>query len=54
MTIGDNMNDKKMIEESGMGVAMKHSTPLLTEVADFITDDNNSNGVGKAIDRFFN
>ena len=54
MTIGDNMNDKKMIEGAGLGVAMKHSTPLLTEVADYITDDNNNNGVGKAIDIFLN
>ena len=42
MTIGDNMNDKKMIEEAGLGVVMKGSTPVVTAVADFVTDDNNN------------
>lgn len=52
MTIGDNMNDKKMIKEAGLGVIMKGSTPVVTEIADFITDDNNSEGVAKAIEKF--
>lgn len=49
MAIGDNMNDKMMIENAGMGVAMGHSTPYVKEIANFITDDNNSSGVAKAI-----
>ena len=52
MTIGDNMNDKKMIEEAGLGVVMKGSTPVVASVADFVTDDNNNEGVAKAIDKF--
>lgn len=52
MTIGDNMNDKKMIEEAGLGVAMKGSTPVVTNIADYITDDNNNEGVAKAIGKF--
>ena len=52
MTIGDNMNDKKMIEEAGLGVVMKGSTPVVTAVADFVTDDNNNEGVAKAIGKF--
>ena len=52
MTIGDNMNDKKMIEEAGLGVVMKDSTPVVTAVADFVTDDNNNEGVAKAIGKF--
>ena len=51
MTIGDNMNDKK-IEEAGLGVVMKGSTPVVTAVADFVTDDNNNEGVAKAIGKF--
>ena len=46
------MNDKKMIEEAGLGVVMKGSTPVVTEVADFVTDDNNNEGVAKAIGKF--
>lgn len=53
MAIGDNMNDKMMIEKAGMGIAMAHSTPIVKKVAKFVTEDNNSNGVAKAIDRFF-
>ena len=50
ITIGDNTNDKMMIEEGGLGVVMKGSTPVVTEIADFITDDNNNEGVAKAIE----
>ena len=30
ITIGDNINDKKMIEQAGLGIAMKGSTPVVT------------------------
>ena len=52
MTIGDNTNDKKMIKEAGLGVVMEGSTPVVTELADYITADNNSEGVAKAIEKF--
>ena len=52
ITIGDNTNDKMMLEEAGLGVVMKGSTPVVTEIADFITDDNNNEGVAKAIEKF--
>ena len=52
ITSGDNTNDKMMLEEAGLGVVMKGSTPVVTEIADFITDDNNNEGVAKAIENF--
>lgn len=52
ITIGDNMNDRKMIEEAGLGIVMKGSTPVVTKIADYITDDNNNEGVAKAIEKF--
>ncbi|MCI9063873.1 MAG: HAD family phosphatase [Clostridia bacterium] len=52
MAIGDNINDKKMIQNAGMGVVMKGSTPKVEEVADYITDDNNHEGVANAIEKF--
>ena len=52
IAIGDNINDKKMIEESGLGIAMKGSTQYVTEVAKYITDTNNDEGVAKAIEKF--
>ena len=52
ITIGDNINDKKMIINAGIGIAMGQSTQKLTEVADYVTDDNNSDGVANAIMKF--
>jgi len=53
IAIGDNVNDKKMIENAGVGIAMKNSTPQLTDIADYVTDfDNNHNGVANAIEKF--
>ncbi len=52
MAIGDNMNDKKMIQEAGMGVAMEGSTPFVIEVADYITASNQEEGVAKVLEKF--
>ena len=50
ITIGDNINDKMMIQNAGLGIAMKGSTPVVLEIADYITDGNNEDGVAKAIE----
>ena len=53
MAIGDNVNDRKMIEQAGLGIAMKNSTPKITEVANYVTDfDNNNDGAARAIEKF--
>ncbi len=50
IAIGDNINDKKMIENAGLGIAMKDSTPIVTEIADIVTEEtNNSDGVAKTL-----
>lgn len=49
MTIGDNRNDEKMVENAGMGVVMKNSALAVQNIGDFVTEDNNRNGVEKAI-----
>ena len=51
MAIGDNINDKKMIENAGMGVVMGGSTQEVINVADFVTDSNDNEGVAKALKR---
>lgn len=52
IAIGDNINDKKMIENAGLGIAMKDSTPIVTEIADIVTEEtNNSDGVAKALNK---
>lgn len=52
MCIGDNMNDYEMIKNAGMGIAMKNSALEKQNIADYITDDNNTDGVGNAIFRY--
>lgn len=50
MAIGDNVNDKIMIENAGMGVTMGNSAPYIREIADMVVADNNSDGVAEAIE----
>ena len=52
IAIGDNVNDKEMIEESGLGVVMGNSNPKMKEIADKIVADNNSEGVLEAINKY--
>lgn len=52
IAIGDNMNDKKMIEEAGLGIVMKGSNPIVSEVANYVTEGNNEDGVAKALEKF--
>lgn len=52
MAIGDNMNDKQMIENAGLGISMGNSMPSIKEISDFVTDTNDNEGVAKAIEKF--
>lgn len=53
IAIGDNVNDRKMIKHAGLGIAMKNSTPKITEIADYVTDfDNNNDGAARALEKF--
>ncbi len=54
IAIGDNINDKAMIEEAGLGIVMKNSSPIVTEIADIITEETNDfDGVAKALKIIF-
>ena len=53
MAIGDNINDKKMIENAGLGVAMEGSTPIVSEIADYVTESNNEEGVAKVLRKYY-
>lgn len=50
--IGDNINDLKMIQKAGIGITMKSSALEKQNIADYVTDDNNSDGVGNAIYKY--
>lgn len=52
IAIGDNMNDKKMIENAGLGIAMKGSMPEVLEAANYVTSSNNEEGVASALQKF--
>ena len=54
MTIGDNANDKMMIEKAGLGIAMKQSAPSIMDVADEVTEGNNEEGVAKILQKYYN
>ena len=51
VAIGDNINDKKMIEEAGLGVAMGQSNPTIKEIANYITDSNEQDGVATILEK---
>lgn len=52
MAVGDSLNDIKMIQEAGVGVAMGNAQQAIKNVADYVTDRNDEDGVAKAIERF--
>lgn len=52
IAIGDNVNDKEMIEEAGLGVAMGNSTQAIKEIADVETTTNNEDGVCKILEKY--
>jgi len=53
IAIGDNYNDKGMIEFAGMGIAMGNAPEEIKLVADYVTDTNNNDGVAKALHHHF-
>ena len=53
MTIGDNVNDKLMIENAGCGVVMGNSAPYIKEIAKMVVADNNQDGVAEAVEKEF-
>ncbi|WP_102028810.1 Cof-type HAD-IIB family hydrolase [Salirhabdus sp. Marseille-P4669] len=50
MALGDNLNDKSMLEAVGRGVAMGNAAPEIKEVCKYSTLTNNEHGVGYAIE----
>lgn len=52
MAIGDNLNDYKLIQAAGFGIAMENGEQQLKAIADAVTDTNEAEGVAKAIERY--
>lgn len=53
IAIGDNVNDKKMIENAGLGIAMKGSTSVVTDVAKDIAQSNDEDGVALMLQKYY-
>ena len=52
MAIGDNINDKEMIQNAGLGIIMENSTPYMKEIANIMVADNNNDGVSQALEKY--
>lgn len=52
IAIGDNVNDIQMIKNVGLGIAMDNSADYIKQYADYITTDNNLDGVAEAINKY--
>ncbi len=50
ITIGDNTNDAKMLENAGLGIAMGESAPEIKEKAKIVTRTNDEDGVAEALE----
>ena len=48
-SIGDNSNDAYMLRAAGLGIAMGNAPDEVKEIADVVTDTNDSLGVAKAV-----
>lgn len=51
-TIGDNINDKEMLENAGLGVVMENSAEYVKEFGNVVVKNNDSDGVAQAIEKY--
>ena len=53
VAIGDADNDREILQTAGLGVAMGNASDAIKNLADFVTLDNDNDGVTVAIEKFF-
>ena len=53
VAVGDAPNDFEILQTAGIGVAMGNASDEIKKIADYVTDDNNHDGVAKVIEKFF-
>lgn len=49
---GDGLNDREMLSQSGIGIAMGNASDQVKETSDFVTDTNDNDGISKALKHF--
>ncbi len=47
-------NDREILQTAGAGVAMGNASDEIKALADFVTLDNDNDGVAAAVDKLFN
>ena len=52
LAAGDSPNDMAMLKEAGIAVVMGNGEEEVKAVADYITSDNDHDGVGEAVEKF--
>ncbi len=52
VAVGDNLNDREMLQFAGVGVAMGNADEVLRRQADYVTRTNDEEGVRDVIERF--
>jgi len=52
IAFGDQENDRELVEKAKIGVAVANASPKVKEVADYITESNNHDGVANFIQKF--
>jgi len=52
MAFGDGGNDMTMLKHAGIGVAMGNASQRVKDVADFVTDDTDNNGIWNGLEKF--
>lgn len=53
VAVGDAHNDIEILQVAGVGVAMGNSIDEIKKIADFVTLDNDNDGVAAAVDKLF-
>lgn len=52
ISFGDDINDMNMLKISGIGVAMGNAISTVKEIADYITETNDNEGIAKWINKY--
>ncbi len=52
MAFGDSHNDMEMMQAAGIGIAMDNATQECKDIADYIADDCDADGIAKALQHF--
>ena len=53
IAIGDAPNDLEILQTAGVGIAMGNADERIKSIADFVTDDNDHDGIARAVEEFF-